>query len=81
MARLTLDLDGRLVREAKNAAAERGITLTRLIEHALRDALALATPAMDYAPSWVPVHGVSLPDVDIADRGSLYDLMKDRLSR
>jgi hypothetical protein len=78
MARTTLDLDERLAREAKKAAAERGITLTRLIEEALREALAPPVPASDFVLGWEPVHGDALPDVDIADRGALYDRMEDR---
>jgi hypothetical protein len=75
MTRLTLDLDRRLVRVAKNAAAQRGITLALFVETALRDVLARATPATEYALKWAPICGDSLPEVDIADRGSLYDGM------
>lgn len=78
MARTTLDLDERLAREAKKAAAEQGVTLTRFIEDALRGALSPPTAPDDYSLEWTPVRGDSLPDVDIADRGALYDRMEDR---
>lgn len=42
--RTTLDLNDQLVRRAKKLAAERGTTLTSLIEDALREKLARKAP-------------------------------------
>ena len=74
--RTTLDLDDRLIRTAKKTAAERGVSLTRLIEDSLR--LALTGPAKPKAAHarWVPFKGRGLkPGVDIFDRSSLYEVM------
>jgi len=74
----TLNLDQRLMREAKRLAAERGVTLTSVIEDALRDALEerrLPPPVTFDMPV---VTGRTGSDVDVADRDALYDRMDDR---
>lgn len=75
----TLNLDDQLLRTAKKVAAERGVTLTRVIEEALRAAL---VPPPDRKPRfrlrWTPVRGRRPPDVDIADREALYARMEAR---
>lgn len=76
--RTTLNLDDGLIAAAKRAAAERGTTLTHVIEDALRSELT-RTPA-EQAPFKLdlPVsHGRRPPDVDIADRDALHDAMED----
>jgi hypothetical protein len=74
--RTTLNIDDRLGREAKRRAADRGTTLTAVIEQALRQSferedagapprLALPTDSGD---------GLA-PGVDLADNAGLRDLM------
>ena len=79
IVKTTLNLDDRLFREAKKMAAERGVTLTQVIEEALR--AALAQPPDRGAPlrlRWPTRQGRRPPDVDIADRDALYDRMEAR---
>jgi plasmid stability protein len=73
----TLNLDDELLREAKTRAAERGTTLTSLVEEALRDALyPHAAPEGDDV-RWIVVDG-GPPRVDVADREALYEFMERR---
>ncbi|HZD16874.1 MAG TPA: DUF6364 family protein [Actinomycetota bacterium] len=74
----TLNLDGELLREAKKQAAERGTTLTRLVEEALRDALAEREPDGSYVFDFPAVPGGGPPLVDVADREALYERMEGR---
>lgn len=74
----TLNLDGELLREAKKRAADRGTTLTRVVEDALRDALAEAEPDGSYTFRFPVIDGGGPPLVDVADRDALYDLMEGR---
>ena len=74
----TLNLDDELLREAKKRAAERGITLKRVVEDALRDALAEPEPDGSYAFRFPAIDGGGPPLVDVADRDALYDLMEGR---
>ena len=74
----TLNLDQRLMREAKRLAAERGVTLTSVIEDALRDALEERRPAPPVTFDMPVVTGRTESDVDVADRDALYDRMDDR---
>ncbi len=74
--RTTLNLDDSLVRKAKLRAAERGETLTRVIEDALRQALAGTCPTdSTFKLRWVTARGRVLPGVDLTDRDSLYERM------
>lgn len=75
----TLNIDERLLAKAKRAAAERGETLTKLIEDALRGALKnpRPRPELDFRETWPVVADRRLPDVDISDRDSLYRRMED----
>lgn len=74
----TLNIDDGLLRKAKKAAAERGVTLTSIVEDALRSALARKpSPPKDRLP-WPTVKGRRVPDVDISDRDSLYEWMEGR---
>lgn len=77
--RTTIRLDERLLRRAKQRAAETGRTLTALIEEGLRTILARrATPGPTQAPE-LPVSGVGggglRPGVDLDNSAALYDLM------
>ena len=74
----TLNLDDQLLRLAKKAAAERGVTLTQVVEEALSAAVLRPPQADTFRLSWAPVSGSRPPDVDIADRSALYDVMEER---
>ena len=75
----TLNLDDQLLRTAKKMAAERGITLTQVIDEALRAAVSAPPRRGDGARlKWATVKGRRPPDVDIADRDALYDRMEAR---
>jgi Arc/MetJ family transcription regulator len=73
----TLNLDDRLLREAKKRAADRGTTLTRVVEDALRDALQERTPT-GFKLTLTTVRGTRPPAVDVSDRDALYDFMEGR---
>ncbi len=74
----TLNLDERLIREAKRVAAERGVTLTSVIEDALRNALD-ERQRVPRVPFDMPVvAGRKRSEVDIAERAALHDRMDDR---
>ena len=71
----TLVLDDELVRALKVQAAMRRTTMSSLVETALRDLLGLLgepTPV----PT-LPVFHAGVPQVDLADRDSLDDAMRD----
>jgi hypothetical protein len=74
----TLDLDEQLVRLAKRTAAERGVTFTQVVEEALRAAVLPPPSSTPFRLRWKPVRGRRPPDMDIADRGAVYDRMEDR---
>ena len=74
----TLNLDDQLLRLAKKAAVERGVTLTQVVEEALSAAVLPPPQAETFRLSWAPVFGSRPPDVDIADRSALYDVMEER---
>ena len=73
----TLNLDQRLMREAKRLAAERGMTLTSVIEEALRDALEERRVVPPVTFDMPVVTGQTGSAVDVADRDALYDRMDD----
>lgn len=74
----TLELDDRLLTEAKKRAAAAGTTLKAFVEEALRARL---SPAPHRGPRFrltLPVvRGEAPPAVDVADRRALYDLMDE----
>ncbi|MEK7765595.1 MAG: DUF2191 domain-containing protein [bacterium] len=78
--RTTLDLNTGLLREAKQRAAERGTTLTGILESALRQFL--HAPALGRGKPFkfrpLVVRGRAKPSVDVADRRALYDRMEGR---
>lgn len=74
----TLNLDDRLVRQAKKLAAERGVTLTSIVEEALRGVLVEPSRPRPYRFRMRTVKGTRPPEVDIADRDALYDWMEGR---
>lgn len=71
----TLNLDDQVLGNAKAAAAKRGITLTRFVEEALQAKLLSATPKSPYTFDPVIVTGTSPPNVDVADRDALYEVI------
>jgi hypothetical protein len=77
--RTTLDLDDELLAAARKRAAERGTTLTAVVEEALAASLAPApSTAARYRLEWKTHRGRLLPGVDVADRNSLFDAMEGR---
>jgi hypothetical protein len=70
----TLVLSDQLMRELKRRAAERGETLSEVVEEALRRGLA-APPKRDLSP--LPQHRMGQPTVDVADRDRLYRVMEE----
>ena len=77
--RTTLDLDEALLTAARRRAAERGTTLTAVVEDALAAALSpRAKGTQRYKLRWKTHKGRLVPGVDISDRDSLFDAMEGR---
>ena len=77
--RTTLNIDDRLYRAVKQRAALTGLTITQIVEEALRAALRAADePRPAFKLRWVTVEGRLRPGIDLADRDSLYELMEGR---
>jgi Bacterial antitoxin of type II TA system, VapB len=77
--RTTLDVEDRLLRDAKRRAVEDGRTLTAVIEAALRQYLAPAErPRTAFRLRLLTKKGRQFPGVDLSDRDSLYDRMEGR---
>ena len=72
----TLNFDDRLIRAAKQRAAAEDMTLTRLIECALRNYLQ-PTPFTDrsFRARLLTKGGWKMPGIDLDDRVSLYEWM------
>jgi Ribbon-helix-helix protein, copG family len=80
--RTTIRLDDDLLRRAKRAAAERGTTLTALIEDALRRALAPGSVSGRTREPLPVFRGDGLqPGVDLDDTAALLDVMDERNAR
>ncbi len=76
-SRTTLILPDELMRELKRRAAERGETLSAVVEEALRRGLeAQRTPAV-VEP--LPTYGMGAPRADLADRDDLYRVMEEEV--
>ncbi len=74
----TLNLDERVLKRAKRLAANEGITLTALVEDALRARIApKPRPALAFKLELPTVKGVASPVVDIADRNAVFDLLDE----
>ena len=71
-------LDDQLLRLAKKAAAERGVTLTQVVGEALSAAVLRPPQADAFRLRWAPGSGSRPSDVDIADRAALVDVMEER---
>jgi hypothetical protein len=79
--RTTVRLDDSLLRQAKQAAAERGDTLTNLIEQGLRLVLAASRQRHSRRRLNLPVSrvgGGTLPGVDLSNSTDLLDRMEGR---
>ena len=75
--RITLSLDDALLHAAKQEATARGVTLTQVIEEALRAELTSRPPTGEFRLDLPVVWGGRPPDVDISDRDALYRAMDD----
>lgn len=76
--RTTVRLDDALLEQARREAAQRGITLTALIEHGLRLALRRPATAETSPRASLPVsraRGGVMPGVDLDDMAALLDHM------
>lgn len=72
----TLNLNDQVLRQAKGRAAREGITLTRFVEDALRARLSDARRRKrGFRLRLETVTGTSPPNVDIADRDALYEVI------
>ena len=78
--RTTVNIEDRLLIEAKTMAARSGRTLGAVIEDALRVALARRDAAGGSGGVQLPVHdaGGLMPGVDLDDSAALQDLIEDR---
>jgi len=79
--RTTLDLDDHLLKEAKQLAAERGTTLTAVMEDALRIVVRRNTEPRPNKRAKLPTFGVPgesfMPGVDVSDNAGLRELMDE----
>jgi hypothetical protein len=71
--RTTLDLDDRLLKQAKREALERGETLTKFVEGAIRSRLAEPAQLPPFRLELLTKRGEARPGVDWDDRDSIYE--------
>jgi hypothetical protein len=78
MKRTTIRLDENLLAEAKQRAARSGLTLTALIEQALRESFSRREVRRERKPVKLPAwgHGWLRPGVDLDDSAALLELME-----
>jgi hypothetical protein len=77
--RTTLNIDDRVLRQAKKLAAEEGKTLTRVIEEALRERLSpRARGGKKFKLRLLTKSGRIIPGTNLADRDLLYERMEGR---
>jgi hypothetical protein len=78
--RTTIRFDEQLLIQAKKLAAERGTTLTALLEDALRETLARRKPVTRRSKLRLTTFGRGgvQPHVDLDDTASLLDRMEGR---
>jgi hypothetical protein len=76
--RTTLDLDDRVLKRAKRQALERGETLTRFIEEAIRHHLEEPAQLPPFRLNLLIKKGETRPGVDWDDRDSIYEHMEGR---
>jgi len=75
--RTSIDLNDRLLRDAKRRAADEGTTLKAVFERALRLYLGGAKPKEPYRFQWRTERGELLPGIDIDRRASWYEVLDD----
>jgi hypothetical protein len=77
--RTTIRLDDALLKEAKVRAAERGITLTKLIDESLRERLSAQQRPKTAGPFRLRSYGKGgiQPGVDLDDNRAVRDLMDE----
>jgi hypothetical protein len=77
--RTTIRLDDDLLREAKVRAAERGITLTKLIDESLRERLSARPQPKELGPFRLRSYGRggTRPGVNLDDNRAVRDLMDE----
>ncbi len=78
LMKTTLNIDQHVLRAAKKLAAERGTTLTQIVEDALREAIAERPAEREYRLRLTTTKGDRPPAADAADREALYDAMEGR---
>ena len=71
----TLNLDDQVLKNAKEQAARDGVTLTAFVEQALRARLLQVTEKVTYRFRPKVVQGKRPPNVDIAERDALYEVI------
>jgi hypothetical protein len=71
----TLNLDDRVLKNAKEQAARDGITLTAFVEQALKASLLQETEKVSYRFRPKVVKGSRPPNVDVSERDALYDVI------
>ena len=76
--RTTLDINDRLLKDAKKRAADQGVPLRAVVEAALREHLAAPRKRAGYALRWRTEKGQLQPGVRLDDRDALFDLMDGR---
>jgi hypothetical protein len=77
--RTTLDIDDRILRQAKKLAAEEGKSLTLVIEEALRDRLSpRIRNRRKFKLQLLTKTGRIVPGTNLADRDLLYERMEGR---
>jgi len=76
--RTTIDITDELLREARRAAAEEGISVREVVHRALRLFLGRSPPRKGYRLRWRTEKGRLLPGVRLDDRDALFDLMEGR---
>jgi hypothetical protein len=75
--RTTLNIDDQVLTLAKHRAVEQGVTLTRVVENALRDAL-LKKEEKTSEIHLLTVNGFGVkPGIDLDHSSSLLDIMDD----
>jgi|HubBroStandDraft_3_1064219.scaffolds.fasta_scaffold01619_7 hypothetical protein len=76
--RTTIRLDDHLLAEAKQRAARRGVTLTAVVEEALRESFSRQEAREERKPVNLPSHGHGWlrPGVDLDNNAALLDLME-----
>lgn len=77
--RTTVNIDDRLLKQAKVAASKSGRTLSELVDDGLRLLLKQGAPR-DGGPVALPTFGGSglRPGVDLDDKAALLDLLEER---